>query len=52
MSTIEQFKSAGRLDDATSFSTAALIVTGVICLAIGILGGFIAGYFFGGGITP
>jgi serine/threonine protein kinase len=52
MSTIEQFKSAGRLDDATSFSTAALIVTGVICLAIGILGGFIAGYFFGGGISP
>ncbi|MFT5300663.1 MAG: serine/threonine protein kinase [Mariniblastus sp.] len=47
MTTVEQYKSAGRLDDATTFSMAALLVTAVVCLAIGILVGFIFGYLLG-----
>ena len=47
LSTVEQYKAAGRLDDATTFSLAALFVTAVTCLAIGVLIGFIAGYLLG-----
>lgn len=47
MTTVEQYKSAGRLDDVTTFSMAALLVTAVVCLAIGILVGFIFGYLLG-----
>ena len=47
MSTVEQYKSAARLKDPTTFSLAALLVSSVICLAIGILVGFIGGYLLG-----
>ena len=49
LSTVKQFSTAGRLKDRITFSTAALVVTGIICLAIGILSGFIAGYLSAGG---
>lgn len=44
LSTVEQYKLAGRLDDAITFSLASLFVTAVVCLSIGILVGFIAGF--------
>lgn len=47
LSTIEQYKSAAHLDDATTFSISALFVTSIVCLAIGILVGFIGGYLMG-----
>lgn len=43
-STVEQYKSAAHLSDDVTFSMAAMLVTAVICLAIGILTGFISGY--------
>lgn len=46
-STVEQYKSAGHLKDELTFSMAAMLVTAVICLAIGILAGFIGGYLMG-----
>ena len=47
MSTVEQYKSVAHIDDETTFSIAALFVTAVTCLAIGILVGFITGYLMG-----
>ena len=47
LSTVEQYKSAGRLKDEVLFSLATLLVSSVICLAIGILVGFIGGYLLG-----
>ncbi len=47
LSTVEQYKMAAHLDDNTTFSIAALFVTAIVCLAIGILVGFIAGYLMG-----
>ncbi|MFK7766551.1 MAG: serine/threonine protein kinase [Mariniblastus sp.] len=47
LSTVEQYKSVAHIDDPTTFSIAALFVTAVTCLAIGILVGFIAGYLMG-----
>ena len=44
LSTVEQYKSAGRIDDAITFSMSALFVTAIVCLSIGILVGFIAGF--------
>lgn len=44
LSTVEQYKLAGRLDDAITFSLSSLFVTAVVCLSIGILVGFIAGF--------
>ena len=48
-STVEQYKSAGRIKDETTFSVAAMVITAIICLAIGILAGFIGGYLVGNG---
>jgi serine/threonine protein kinase len=47
LSTVGQFKSAAHLDDETTFSISALFVTAVVCLAIGVLVGFIFGYMMG-----
>lgn len=47
LSTVEQYKSAAHIDDPTTFSIAALFVTAIVCLAIGILVGFIGGYLMG-----
>lgn len=47
LSTIEQYKSAARLHDPVTFSIPALFVTAIVCLAIGILVGFIGGYLMG-----
>ena len=47
LSTVEQYKSAGRIDDAITFSMSALFVTAIVCLSIGILVGFIAGFLDG-----
>lgn len=47
LSTVEQYKAAAHLVDETTFSLAALFMTAVTCLAIGILVGFIAGYLMG-----
>jgi hypothetical protein len=44
LSTVEQYKTAARLDDAITFSLSALFVTAVVCLSIGILVGFIGGF--------
>ena len=44
LSTVEQYKMAAHIDDDITFSIAALFVTAIVCLAIGILVGFIAGY--------
>jgi serine/threonine protein kinase len=44
LSVIGQYSGAGRLENDNSFSMAALFITAVVCLAIGILSGFIAGY--------
>ena len=44
LSTVEQYKSAGRINDAITFSMSALFVTAIVCLSIGILVGFIAGF--------
>jgi lipopolysaccharide/colanic/teichoic acid biosynthesis glycosyltransferase len=46
-SMVEQYKSAKRLKDPILFSLPALLVTAVICLAIGILVGFIGGFLMG-----
>lgn len=51
-SIIGQYRSVGHLDNETTFSLAALLVTGVICLAIGVLGGFIGGYLMQQGNIP
>ena len=48
MSTVQQYKQAGRIKDPAAFSTAALLITGFVCIAIGILIGFIAGYIAAG----
>lgn len=45
LSTVEQYKLAGRLDDEITFSLSSLFVTAVVCLSIGTLVGFIAGFF-------
>jgi serine/threonine protein kinase len=45
LSTVEQYKLAGRLDNAINFSLSSLFVTAVVCLSIGILVGFIAGFW-------
>ena len=47
LSTVEQYKNAGRIDDAASFSLAMLLATAVTFLSIGVLIGFIAGYLIG-----
>ena len=44
LSTVEKYKNAAHLDDPTTFSITALFATAVVCLAIGILVGFIGGY--------
>ncbi|MEM9942550.1 MAG: serine/threonine-protein kinase [Planctomycetota bacterium] len=46
LSTVQQFKSAGRIEDEATFSVAALIVTAVVFLSIGILLGFIGAVIF------
>lgn len=47
LSVVEQFRKARRLpDDPIQFGLAAFILTGVACVATGILIGFILGYFF------
>lgn len=51
-SMVEQYKSAAHLKDEVTFSSAAMLVTAVICLAIGILAGFIGGYLLGIGREP
>ena len=48
LSTVEQYKAAGHIDDRLTFSLAALVVTSVIFISIGILVGFILGYVMGG----
>lgn len=44
LSVIGQYSSVGRLPNDNSFSVAALFITAVVCLAIGVLAGFIGGY--------
>jgi serine/threonine protein kinase len=44
VSTVERYRTAKSLKDPVLFSLPALLVTAVICLAIGILVGFIGGY--------
>jgi len=37
LSTAEQYRSAGRIDDKTMFSVTALFITALVCIAIGVL---------------
>lgn len=47
LSTAGKYSAAGHLQDELSFSLSALFITAVVCLAIGILAGFIGGYLLG-----
>lgn len=47
LSTVEKYKAAAHLDDETTFSISVLFIVSVICLAIGVLVGFIGGYLVG-----
>ncbi|MDG1874745.1 MAG: serine/threonine-protein kinase [Mariniblastus sp.] len=44
LSTVEQYKAAGHINDRTTFSLTALAITALVCIAIGVLVGFISGY--------